>query len=145
MFVIKTRLCLKFSARGKKNLIAALRSLPDLENGSLIDPITPIPEDGKERVSFDPFKERLQDYDEAWNWLGRLVTQYNWQYRKKICSKCPLTTQQKLKCHKVNNFKIIDGVKIQETHCSKLQKARANKLRNHVKHVFAMNPFLKRY
>jgi len=95
------------------------------------------------RTSCNPLKDRIQDYDEAWNWLGRRVTEYNWKYRVKVCSKCPLETQQKLGCHKVDNFRIISGKKIQETHCIKLQKARANRLRNHIKHVVAMNPLLK--
>ena len=94
-------------------------------------------------ISCNPLKERIQDYDESWNWLGRKAIEYNCGYRKKICLKCSLETQKKLECYKVNNYKIIDGVKIQETHCSKLEKSRANKLRNHVKHVFALDPFTK--
>lgn len=104
---------------------------------------SPLPNENP-RTSCNPFKDRVQDYDEAWNWLGRRVTEYDWQYRLKICSKCPLETQQKLKCFRVNNFKTINGIQVQETHCIKLQKARAKKLRNHIKHVFAMDPFLKR-
>jgi len=87
-------------------------------------------------------KDKIQDYDEVWNWLGRHAIEYNWQYRKKICTKCPLKTQKKLNCLRVDNYRIIDGIEIQETHCSKLEKARANKLRNHVKHVLAINPFV---
>jgi hypothetical protein len=94
-------------------------------------------------ISCNPLKEKIQDYDESWNWLGRKAIEYNWEYRKKICSKCSLETKKKLECYKVDNFQIIEGVKIQETHCSKLEKARANKLRNHVKHVFALDPFSK--
>ncbi len=94
-------------------------------------------------TSCNPFEERIQDYDEAWDWLGRIAIEYNWQYRKKICSKCTLETQEKLDCYRVNNYRIIDSIKIQETHCSKLERARANKLRNHVKHVFALDPFNK--
>lgn len=119
-----------------------LRSQQDPAPGSLIDSIIPKQKDDTV-TSFNPFKERMQDYDEAWQWLTRHVIQYDWNYRKKICTKCSLETQEKLKCFKVNNFKIIDGVKIQKTYCSKLKKARANKFRNHIKHVFAMNPFLK--
>jgi Tfp pilus tip-associated adhesin PilY1 len=94
-------------------------------------------------TSCNPLKEKIQDYDESWNWLGRRAIEYNWEYRKKICSKCSLETQQKLNCYKANNFRIINGKKIQETHCSKLEKARTNKLRNHIKHVFELDPFSK--
>jgi len=126
----------------EKNLMIDLSLQHDLAAGSLLDPIIPKQKDDP-ITSFDPFEERMQDYDEAWQWLTSHVIQYDWNYRKKICTKCPLETQEKLKCFKVNNFKIIDGVKIQKTYCSKLKKARAKKFRNHIKHVFAMSPFLK--
>lgn len=90
------------------------------------------------------FQDRVQDYDEVWNWLGRQAIEYNWQYRKKICTKCTLETQKKLNCYRVDNYRIIDGTKIQETHCSKLEKARTNKFHNHIKHVFKLDPFTKR-
>ena len=94
-------------------------------------------------TTLDPLKERIKDYDEAWKWLTQHVTEYDWEYRKKICLKCPISTQEKLCCFKSNTFRTIDGLKIQKTYCSKLKKARANKFRNHIKHVSAMNPFLK--
>jgi hypothetical protein len=95
------------------------------------------------RTTCNPFKDRVQDHDEAWNWLGRHAIEYNWQYRKKICLKCSLETQNILNCMRFDNYQVIDGVKIQETHCSKLENARAKKLRNHVKHVLALNPLTK--
>ena len=126
----------------EKNLINDLRSYPDLADGSLTDPILPL-EKVDSVLTFDPFKERIQDQNEAWEWLTYHVIQYDWEYRKKICTKCELETQEKLKCQKINNFKIMDGVKIQKTYCSKLKKARSNKFKNHIKHVFNMNPLLK--
>ena len=93
--------------------------------------------------SCNPLKDRIQDYDESWNWLGAKAIEYNWEYRRKICSKCPIEIQKKLDCHRVDNYRIIGGTKVQETHCSKLEKARSNKLRTHVKHVFALDPFAK--
>lgn len=126
----------------EKNLINDLRSYQDLADGSLTDSILPLQKDTS-ALTFDPFEERIRDYDEAWKWLTYHVIQYDWSYRKKICSKCTLETQEKLKCFKVDTFKIIDSVKIQKTYCSKLKKARANKFRNHIKHVFTMSPFLK--
>jgi len=126
----------------EKDLMIDLRSRRDQAAGSMFDPVIPKQKDNA-IFSFDSFEERMKDYDEAWQWLTRHVIQYDWNYRKKICTKCPLETQEKLKCFKVNNFKIIDGVKIQKTYCSKLKKARAKKFKNHIKHVLAMNPFLK--
>ena len=37
-----------------------------------------------------------------------MAIEYNWKYRKKICSKCPLETQKRLNCYRVDNFRIID-------------------------------------
>lgn len=53
------------------------------------------------------------------------LREYNWKYRKKICTKCPVEKQKKLKCIKVNNFR--DS--IQETYCKKMTKARSQKFR----------------
>ena len=93
---------------------------------------------------FNVFKERMQDWDESWQWIGRHMIKYDWNYRKKICTKCPLETKKKWKCYtSPNSSKIIDGVKIQKTYCKKLKNARANKFRNHIKHALALNPFLK--
>lgn len=91
----------------------------------------------------NPMKDRMQDMHEAWNWLGRITIAYDWKYRKKICAKCPLETQKRLECYRVDNFEMVDGERIQETHCSKLERARENRLRNHVNHVFEMSPFGK--
>ena len=72
--------------------------------------------------------------DQLGDELKQAVLDYNWNYRVKICTKC--TRQEELKCHKVNNFRIIDGVKIQETHCRKLINARTAKLRHKIKAFF---------
>ena len=125
--------------RGKK-LINDLRSYIDLTEGSLTAPSHPLRNNPQK---FNPLQEKFQDYDEAWEWLAYHVIQYDWEYRKKICTKCNLKTQEKLKCQKINDFKIMDGIKIQKTYCSKLKKARSNKFRNHINHVFDMNPLLK--
>lgn len=92
-----------------------------------------------ERMS--TLKDKIQDYDEAWNTLGRMAINFNWNYRQRVCLKCPLEQQQKRKCFRVDNYRTINDKVIQETHCDWLQRARANKLRKHVKAVFNMNPF----
>lgn len=98
---------------------------------------------GSNNKPFDPLEERLQDYDEVWEFLAYHIIEYDWNYRKNICSKCPLETQQKFKCFKINTFKIMDDKKIQKTYCSKLKKARTNKFRNHIKNILSMSPLLK--
>ena len=81
-------------------------------------------------------KNQIKKYPE----INSLLTITKNIFKKQIQE---LETQKKLECYKVDNYRTIKGIKIQETHCSKLEKARANKLRNHVKHVFALDPFTK--
>jgi len=76
--------------------------------------------------------------DNAFQVLGDESIEYNWKYRQKICVKCPIETQKKLECYKVDNYRIVSGVEIQETHCSKLERARANKFRSRVKSVWRL-------
>lgn len=76
--------------------------------------------------------------DNAWQVLGEECIEYNWNYRKKICVKCPIETQNKLECYKVDNYRMINGEDIQETHCVKLEKARANKFRSRIKSVWRL-------
>ena len=53
------------------------------------------------------------------------MLEYNWKYRYKICTKC--TRQKELNCLKVDNYRMIKGKEIQETHCRKLIQARTAK------------------
>lgn len=92
-------------------------------------------------VKCNPLKDKIRDWDESWNWLGRITIEYNWKYRQRVCSKCPREAQIKWDCHRINKFRLVNGKLIQETHCRKLKRARANKLRNHIKHVLALYPF----
>lgn len=71
------------------------------------------------------YHNRILDWHEEGTHIQQLLRKYNWQYRKKICTKCPLETQRNLNCFKVDNFK--NG--IQETHCKKMNKARTQKFR----------------
>jgi len=57
---------------------------------------------------------------------------YEWNYRKKICSKCPKKKQRELNCFKVENF--VDD--IQETYCDKLENARTQKFSKAIDEFF---------
>ena len=64
--------------------------------------------------------------------LQEELRSYDWHYRLKICSKCS-TEQQKLRrCFKVNSFRTIKGMRIQETHCNWMTKARSRKFRSKI-------------
>lgn len=85
---------------------------------------------------FDLSKRSLQDLKliqiTSWQKKSRELKDemldYNWEYRKKVCAKCPIETQIRLNCHKIDNFK--NG--IQETHCKKLIRARTKKFRKKI-------------
>lgn len=68
--------------------------------------------------------------------LKEELIKYNWEYRKKICSKCTLEQQAKLHCLKVNHF--VDG--IQETHCKKLVNARTKKNKKRIEGFIESHP-----
>ena len=68
-----------------------------------------------------------QQWNEKGQDLKEILLDYNWQYRKKICTKCPLSEQKRRQCFRVDNYRIIQGEKIQETHCKWMNKARVAK------------------
>ena len=79
---------------------------------------------------------RIIDWHEEGEHIKKLLLDYDWEYRKKICTNCPLETQQKLRCLRVNNFK--DG--IQETHCKKMDRARTQKYRKIIMNFINFHP-----
>jgi len=79
---------------------------------------------------------RIIDWHEEGNHIKKLLLDYDWEYRKKICSKCSLGTRQKLRCLSVDNFQ--DG--IQETHCGKMDKARTQKYRKTMMNFINFHP-----
>jgi len=68
---------------------------------------------------------RVLDWQEEGVHIQELLRKYNWEYRKKICINCPIEIQEKLNCHKEDDYK--EG--LQETYCSKMTKARSKKFR----------------
>ena len=81
-------------------------------------------------------RERIIDWHEEGEHIKKLLLDYDWDYRRKVCTKCPLTTQRKLKCFRVNNFKD----EIQETHCKKMDKARTQKYRKTIMKFINFHP-----
>lgn len=85
---------------------------------------------------------------DSWFGVGGVLKEemlaYNWQYRLKICSKCPIDTQKRLECKRFDNFRTIKGYRIQETHCKKLIKARSAKFRSRIESFLRLSPFGQR-
>lgn len=79
---------------------------------------------------------RIIDWQEEGNHIKKLLLDYDWDYRKKICAVCPIETQHKLNCFRVENFK--DG--IQETHCKKMDRARTQKYRKTIMRFIDFHP-----
>jgi hypothetical protein len=75
--------------------------------------------------------------DNKFHGLKEELLDYDWKYRLKICTKCPLETQERLRCFRVNNYKN----NIQETHCSKMDKARVQKFRGRMNNLLNMASF----
>lgn len=88
-------------------------------------------------------KENLQariiDWHEEGEHIKKLLLDYDWSYRKKICTKCPIETRQKLRCFRVDNFKD----EIQETHCKKMDRARTQKYRKTIMNFINFHPLRK--
>ena len=90
--------------------------------------------------------DRKQWHDEG-KGLQEELEAYNWEYRFKICSKCPLSEQKRRKCLRPKDGKVrmIKGKKIHETYCDWLVKARTKKFRNkiisYINMGFRMNGF----
>ena len=82
---------------------------------------------------------RIIDWHEEGEHIKKLLLDYDWKYRKKICTKCPIGAKQKLRCFRVNNFK--DG--IQETHCKKMDRARTQKYRKTIMNFINFHPLRK--
>ena len=79
---------------------------------------------------------RVLDWKEEGTHIQKILLDYDWKYRKKICEKCPVETQKKLECFKVDNFN--EG--IQETHCKKMSKARTQKYRKLITNFIQFHP-----
>lgn len=81
---------------------------------------------------------------EQWINIGQILKEemlaYNWKYRAKICLQCPLETQKRLDCKRFNNYRMIKGQRIQETHCKKLIKARTAKFKNRIYALERVSP-----
>ena len=83
---------------------------------------------------------RIIDWQEEGAHIQKLLREYNWEYRKKICINCPIENQEKLNCHKEDNYK--GG--FQETYCSKMTKARSQKFRKTILKFMKFHPLNSR-
>ena len=90
----------------------------------------------KGSISENNFHNRYLDWQEEGNHIQKIIREYNWNYRKKICSRCSIENQRKLKCIKVDNFRW----GIQETYCKKMTKARSQKLKKIILKYIDFNP-----
>ena len=87
-------------------------------------------------IKGNTFDNRYLDWQEEGTHIQQLLREYNWNYRKKICAKCPLTKQKELQCNRLDNFR--NG--IQETYCKKMTKARSQKFRKVILRFIQFHP-----
>ena len=57
---------------------------------------------------------------------------YNWEYRFKICSKCPIKIQHERGCIKGVKHRTIRGKTLRDTYCNWLVKARTKKFKDKI-------------
>ncbi len=79
---------------------------------------------------------QIKEWRNTGHSISEEMVKYEWDYRKKICSKCISSKQKELKCFKVNNF--VGG--LQETYCSKLENARTKKFSSKIEIFFDEYP-----
>lgn len=84
--------------------------------------------------------DRTLDWQEEGIHIKKILLDYDWEYRKKICVKCPIEIQKKLQCLRIDNYK--EG--IQETHCKKMDKARTQKYRKLILSFISFHPLSNR-
>jgi len=80
--------------------------------------------------------DEIREWHERGLSLKEEILDYNWGYRKKICSKCSLEQQEFRGCFKVNNSKN----RIQETHCESMVRAGTQKFRKKIKAFLYSHP-----
>lgn len=90
----------------------------------------------KMKNSDNPFIIQVGNWRKNGMSIAEEMESYEWEYRKKICSKCSLQKQRELDCFRVNNF--CNG--IQETHCDKLDNARTKKFSKKIDLFFTQYP-----
>ena len=74
----------------------------------------------------------IKQWHEEGTGLQDELRAYDWQYRRKICSKCSIEQQKKRNCFRPDSFKVIQSVKIQETSCRWMDKARVRKYKSKI-------------
>ncbi|MCV0401228.1 MAG: hypothetical protein K5777_04545 [Nitrosopumilus sp.] len=81
-------------------------------------------------------EKKMDKWHDSGAKLQDALEQYNWEYRKKICVKCPLEVQQKLHC--IKGDRVVEG--IQETYCEKLVRARTKKMEKKIDEFLESHP-----
>ena len=85
--------------------------------------------------------ERMIDWFESGTHIQQLLRAYNKQYRKKICSKCPLEQQKKRYCLKLDMYST-EGIQLK--HCSHMDKARSKKYKKKIMQHMGFHPMINR-
>ena len=81
--------------------------------------------------------------DNAFFVLKDELIEYDWNYRRTICSNCDLHQKIKRECYlpEEGKVRIIKGSIIHESHCNHLERARTNKFRGRINNLLNLAMF----
>lgn len=91
-------------------------------------------------ISRKQFLERVIDWHEEGNHVIQILTSYDQDYRKKICSTCTKEQQQKRNCLELDMF-TAEGIQLK--HCNHMNKARVRKHKSLIRNHMQLHPALQ--
>ena len=86
------------------------------------------------------FLERVVDWHEEGYHIKNVLTEYDQNYRNKICSTCTEVQQQKRNCLKLDMY-TSEGIQLR--HCSHMDKARVRKHKKTIQKHIQLHPSFK--
>ena len=89
-------------------------------------------------IPFDPYVERLQDWQDEGKRLEQAIYEYEWKYRKRICSKCSETQKKQRGCVISITGEKKDGM--DKTYCNWLHKAKSQNFRKETNNFLRFHP-----
>ena len=94
----------------------------------------------RQTIGRKQFLERIVDWHEEGNHIVKILTEYDQNYRKKICSKCTEEQQKKRNCLKLDMY-TSEGIQLK--HCSHMNNARVRKHKQLIRKHMQLHPSLQ--
>ena len=94
----------------------------------------------KNSISRKQFLDRVIDWQEEGHHVKKILTEYDQQYREKICSTCTERQQQKRNCLKLDMY-TSNGIQLK--HCNHMDRARVKMHKNLIENHIHLHPAFK--